>query len=725
MIQDIVCIMAGFLTAYLILRAVRSFRGGVGVLVLLGTCGQAFGTFYWDVYNDCSAGHDIYYYSRIDSNAENGPVVIHSGQFAHILFNYGPAVTCYVRIIDTGVQTASWSQAYAGAPNPKVDHYTCAPPPSYTNEVVCVGPWTNNASCCVGVWFEATNAVTHGEYTSASRQMCPGDVMPQMCATNILGTDANGNGIKADWALKRTGCLDEDYITQVIQSGTTGSSGGGGSPGTPGGGQPAPVPGDTGHQNPAPNGDTNRTDGMMLHQDLAALTRLVSKEAKQDMANGMLGQMRDALNVIKNNTNVAAGDITVTNSFNVTVTNNLAGITNLLADIKTNTSPLMDLASNLVSSVVKLATNNLASTAQEFVENAITNRMASIIDGVTNGAGAAFASGMGQFTNGMVPWGGSAGNFSGSAMRMPFAVGWFIDANLMNHGGGARDALFSVAPWIRKWLGWAITATVFWLILYRADELWRDVIKGTTNIGQGGDAAVYGVRVVSSAVVGPFVVGLLAIIPTLVIAWKNTHGIVNPMSVTGFAEDLSWMGEVKVVQVSIAFYNVLDQFIPFNVLFTGMTTWLLFFVVSLFWFLISGLVLWGINRVAPCLAFGLFLVWQTNDIQADQVRFENLCGSSVTVSNGEYVLTFPGGVTEIVLEPGDWYAGTNWFTVEPDAAEVVRASGDTNGVQVFSAGTGKTPVEWYMLGFSSGMVIFGATWIISLARSGILLRVRE
>lgn len=703
MFEDIMCLMAGFLTSYLILRAVRSFRGGVGVVFLfLGQVWAQAGSV--TIYND--SGVTITYkwavYITSNSNwAYGGFHTVLAGESYYATTTAGDTGYYYA---EEGIhgENGSWAGYNAASGNKltttDAGTYSFHWGSSTTYAKVCGSGWTNTLSCCVSVELMATNNGSGMFFNATSRNICPGDYMPSWCLTNMLGTDVNGSGIPFSVTLSRSGCQEDDFIPKVLFSGDSGNLTGAMGPGG------GPVPTEEGPAPVAPI-NTNRTSDQVLNDDLRQLIKVVSKEVKQDK---QIELLNDAVDLLDLATMRQDDQLDQQDLHHEELMDQTKRIQTNTSEIAFNTAPV---TTNTVSNGMSYVWGTLGSLTNS------SNWSASMLGRtLTNGAG---YWGTGSATEpGSDPMAVTVGAVGGHTYSMSFS--------LARQGHQLYLTMLQAAPWVRQWLAWGVTLTLWWLCVARIDEAVTQTNKGSIVAGKGGGgtAATYSVRLLTGLLTALAITSIMATLPTAAVAWLSTHGVTNPMGATGFMESLAGAGSAHLVAIFQEYYNLLFVFVPLDVIFTAITSWILFFFSVQFWF---GLVCTGLRVIGmaiPCLVFGVFCC----QVEAAQVRFENFAGEQVVVSNGAAVVTFPVGVCDkVVLGPGNWIAGTNGFTVDAGGYEVVRAWGDTNAVGelFFTQAKGYSGYEWFMWGMNSGFLIFGTTWAISCARSGILLRVRE
>lgn len=734
------CWLGGFFTAYLIIRAVRSFRGGVGCLVVLlgaGSVEAATGHFYMKLINNSDSS-----ITPTVMRNDNGGAFANGGTQAAVgahstsswTYDYLGYTDHTYQIYCTNSSSHVGSDVVTMALTNTVYCTVGGAAPSYTNQVKCLGPWTNNASCSVMLWLTVTNEALHIGNTATEGPFLIGDVMPQVCATNILGVDGSGNGIPWTWTLRRSGCQNEDYMPVPIPDWDGPSSPDViNNPGTGG----SVDPGITQNPPPVSNDDTNRTDRTEWNSQLDAIRRGIAELAgkvstwpKQDVQTGLLGQIATNTGQQTSWTNLFSNQTNQLDELRAIKTNTFNTAKNVM-DFATNANAFFGSMNTNMATVI---TNTDSPTSSD-LSNAVAAALAA-----GNYASNLFttewqkAGGEGEWaTNGMNSgWLGGTGPSAPFQNPMAVSIGhvgatyYTLSCSLRRNVDFLSLKLLTLVPWVRKWLAWAVALTLFLLCADRMDEVIRQMYFGaqiSIKPAGAGSVKLYGMRVASLIYLVGTTIVVLAIVPTILIAWLHSSGVENPMSATAFLDDIVNMGDSAVVEVAKEYLTVLMLMIPIDAVGTALFTWITFYFTARFWLRIGLEVVRWLGFVIPCLVF----LW-AGSVQAGQLRFENLSGASVVTSNGYEVVTFPVGVTErMAIADGTWSLGaSNSFTVL-GGYQVVRACGDTNapGTVVLVQWQGYSPYSWWVIGMNCGFLIFGTTWAVSAARSGILLRVRE
>lgn len=348
------------------------------------------------------------------------------------------------------------------------------------------------------------------------------------------------------------------------------------------------------------------------------------------------------------------------------------------------------------------------------------------------------SSGMQGITNNMGAWATNCGNPSGNPLRI--SAGYFagheyvVDMNPAN-GIELSQRWVTAGNLISNWIAWSIVALLFWLCMWRVDSLLGEVLLGAAtstkpsgSSNSDGPPLVptlmtrkimgWGLRAASAFVFAVVIISIIGTLPTALVAWMNGYGVTNPYTLSGVFESITSFSDIGLKNVMVAYIKVLEKFIPFNVLISFGFTWLLFFMFSRAITMATAAILRALGWVVPCVLLMVFTI--SSEAQC-VVEVQNMTGSNVVASNGNYVLHFPPGLLQIVLEPSTWQVGSNSFEV-PGAEKMVLAIGaNTNGVPVLSIATGWSSLEWGLTGFYTGFGVFAFGWLVAEMRQGLRL----
>lgn len=734
MFKDIMCLLGGFFTAYLIIKVVRSFRGGVGVgLLLLGGMQPVdAATTYLSLrfHNNTASTYQVLFYGQISPNWYN--VCASAGMSV-------PGYTSQTNSCVLGNDFSAWQcwGKIGSAPNYAGDGTYCGGASTalyYTaggtyildaTIGTAVQPYTNywyNINYCNTNKCPVTMTLTFS-YPGSNNVVRISPLLQNGSVPDcwdVKETNVFGSGKAFSYSLMRTGCPTEDRVPQLVSNGAS-STDGGSAGALATFAQTTRQNGDPG-LNSATDGDTNRSDRVIAHQDAMAIKRSIDESA--DLLDHDMEALYDA---------IRAGPTNTGSSSNV-----YSGVLN---DIKTNTLATAANTGAIYTNTAGIYTNTLQVSSGDWVTNGmgpfagLTN-----IGGGTNAG--VWSVGLGSATNGLGNvWSGSVVGTPGAlAVSLPAPGGgsYVLDLDVFSSMTGIHLKLLAVAPWIKMWFSWALTYMLFWLVFYHLYEhsVAIGLVASSVPQSSAGGLLQFMTRMGTRATLISVVGGIFAITPVAAMSILHSYGLFSPFSAAnGLLESISSISDSGMVSIILTYVDELTIFIPFDTLFLFMTIWpLVFFTVAYFHNFIV-IVLMSLGMTLPLFVVGLFSVCQSVDVQAEQVRFENLTGGSIVVSNlvdSSRVLSFAPGVSEdLVLVPGDYVMGTNGFTVAPSGHyDVIRAFGmsDTNsGISwvAFEQAAGYTAVDWWMIGMNLGFAVFGTAWAVSCARSGLLLRVRE
>lgn len=739
MFEDIMCVLGGFFTAYLIIRLVRSFRGGVGVILLLlwqvGTAQAA----YMHCHNVGSVQGSC---SREDYNSA-----------AYTTLNYANSSTGYIApgaTADLVIFPSDWTKVYwsansssgPGAPfTANLGHVSDGftfdfDPQSYgsygvTNQVAS-WTFTNVLQGVQEVKLSVydTNGVTKW---STNLMVNPGTFTWSM-------TNAIGNGVPFTWGATYNPGASGDFMP-VTAGGSSFSQTG--SSYTSSSNQQLNTYVDPFYNLPPP--PSSITSSNQIVQD-----RLNA----QGLANAIMQAMSIEMQYFSGLTNLSSGGggdgATLTNQLNKLqeIASQATNGNGLLAQIATNTLNTAINALNIATNAAFLPgiytnssgiySNTLGLKPYSYGDitnalgtnwTALTNLVASIIGGATGGFDGAITN---DLNFGIITLPGSVPGCMVVPLPPVGGMAYWLDFDLFNSGTTLSATLIAWIPFVRKWLAYGINVALFWAVVYRLDSVMQDSIKHGLVAAKPSSAAGlagYVAQVAASPVFIAAVGGLLAILPTLALTWLVTWGWSNPYSASAGNDLLQSVADAAghTGQVMQTYAAGLGLAIPFDVLFLAMTVWTLCFFFTQYYINFIIMCLWVCGLLMPVVV----LLLAGDQVRGDQMRFENFSGSSISVSNLDgQVLSFPAGVTDrTVVDHAVWVSGTNGFEVDPSwgVYQVVRAYGDTNfpGMVQFRTSTGYSPYQWWIFGFNGGLIICGTAWAVSAARSGILLRVRE
>lgn len=727
MFEDLMSLMAGFLTAYLILRAVRSFRGGVGILVL-GFGLKVYGQDTFQCHNDSACYVSFCFWDGSYGCGNPTPVLAPGTSYDMHLC---ASANWYVEVTLTNSCSVlgtlgNYPRTCAGVTTPL--HFSsgggCSGLPAVTNWGIASSYVTPGGTNVMFDQFGKLVIYTNGVPAGTNIfNMGPGGVTNSLVLTNPIA----GYTGPFTFSLLAPGNGTNDFVPIVV-------------------GTNAGNPNSSGFSvAPATNADTftwsNPVNNIPKDPSVTNLNSQIQSQMQNQALLNQVGNLQAALQKGDNGVSNAVASLAGSIQGNTNVSD--AGTHSALGVVTQQLGSLQGLASNLnlglmgngsnVAGWLPTLNSNLASPDWGMVSNALFGNGLNDWLAASNALKSGWLSEMGgiEGTNSTVKTNvdtpGGEGNLTVD-LAGPGGATYTLDFNPFHQTSGPWLAFLQAIPWIRYWVSWAIAFAVWWLCVQRLDEL---VISGSLaaamSASKGAGSAVgYGVKLVAGPFISVLITAVIASLPTAAMAWMTTRGIANPLSAPSFLGtlgDIGSMGSSFTVMVE-EFASFLLIVWPFDVLLVGFANWVTFYFTAGYFYRMMTAALRCFGFYVPVVVVGFCSL----DIRGEQIRFENFTGSAVVVSNGARVLSLPPGVSDKMVIPyGNWITASNGFTVNADGYQVVRAYGDTNnvGVVYFEQADGYSAYQWWMWGMNCGFLIFGTTWAISAARSGILLRVRE
>lgn len=426
------------------------------------------------------------------------------------------------------------------------------------------------------------------------------------------------------------------------------------------------------------------------------------------------------------------------NNQNTAMTNFLSMMTNLqtqanskLDQIKTNTAMIGTNTSMIETNTRAFDTNNFLSSMSNNWSTASNTAAQKMTEAYQN-------SGLANWTN--FSWRNSA---TGIAMPaddfLTFNLGTVagvthkIDLNYTHwQASSLIGDVVGFANWIQFWLGWVIALALYIAVVHRLDELWpvvmgdlRENTKVSSSASLKGMLAKAGIALPLIAMCA----AIFIVLPTIccqLYATYASHGLIgNPLNGVGTPIDHVYNGTIGGVSnfcIKAAKYlmHLILMSIPWGVAATAFMNWIVFYQSSRFIANLLGAALWAFQKFLPL----LILVVSTYYVQAGPVRFENLLGTNTAVSNNTMIISVFAGEQKIEqLEAGTYNWGTTNFMVPAWDAKVVRfIINKDNGQPMMIEGDEISTYNSFMWGMVSGFSIFGAAWGVSAAWQGWNLR---
>lgn len=714
MFEQLIMFAAGFITSYLIIRAIRSFRSTVGIVLMGMVLGQevyAFGTRFY--ITNASANTITAHYYRDGAWTAQQSINPQSPATYYPWYYNGGTLDSFQ--IEYPVGTIAYQS------------------PNYANGDIYYtfnggGP-TQYTQYCGNIQF--SNLKPMKRIYVLSIAALSGEIFRQ----DDIEMYANGTYteylcLAQPWQWEAQPLFDDPEHPEPPQGGdVTG-------PGTstnqppvlppPNRNDPTPNPGDIiGTNTPLPNPPLSSTNGALLDrqntQAIIDALGVVNDSIKRGDAS--LEQIANTLtNGVGGQTNIDYTAQWRTNS------QQNAMITNLLTYLHTNISGVSSNLAQVITNTSGVDSNDVLGTWDSQVSY-YSNYMWTKIQGMNSG------SGMSGLTN--FGWRGLATNVAhpGESDFLQFTLGTVggvshkMDLNYQSWlGSGLVADAIICANWMQKWASWAILLVLYIAVCMRLDEL-QGVVMGdlreSGKVDSGAKASGYAVKLAAL----PLVLGLFAfiiILPTvLVTMYANFGGGISPAAMTSTPVSEVAAGSVGgssfLTKGLKYFSHVILMAIPWGVASTAFMNYLAFFQASRSIANFIGACLWALQRVLP---MALLLLWPVS-AESSQLKLENLTTNQlVWIDASGNRLAFASGVTHLEnLASGTYQAeGTN-IQVPVSGKLVVRAS--------YNAGL--PPIYWqyeselsmldcYLLGMQCGMMIFGTAWAVSATWQGWQLR---
>lgn len=607
--------------------------------------------------------------------------------------------------------------------------------------------WCNDKNCDVTVTLTMTPTVGGGSPVVVGPVFLPQST-PQSCFTfdgeNPLGKDGSGNGIPFTYVLMRTGCLEDDYLAKVIDSGdsdsTTVES-------------PSPDPnsetdtttGDRGDVG-APNGDTNRTGDQVLHDDLNALNKRlgellgkVSTHPKQDEQTALLGQIAGNMAPLTNGWGTNDTELLKAIKTNTHATAEAA------SGVLTNLSQWMSAATNLLSdadsiSIATYAQSNVwANWEESGAKGSIDSITNTIVAADWTEAGDAVVAEEDALDMSLPALGANpVRKLSLNPFKMPTAV---------------YNKWVAFCNWCYYWLSWFIIFWAFWMCwneLQGQIEIalvtgaqvvipplkWDEAFAWLASGGTFG-AIWFALKKAFAGLLAAAVTVIIGLLPTIVVAILLGWGY-SPLAgkslpdYAASAEGQGILGPLAAAMLAVIYQA--SFLIPWTLFFTAVFNVAIF---RFYCFSVLMVVCWILRFLVQvernsALIVRLLIVglWLSSGqlVEAVQVQVENWSGSVLSVTNESagHVFQFAVGSSELNLSSGDYLYGSNSFEVVDTSLLVCLrfvANVDTNGPPVVCvASLARSQLDTFLGGFYVGLTVFGFAWAVAVFREGVLQR---
>lgn len=353
--------------------------------------------------------------------------------------------------------------------------------------------------------------------------------------------------------------------------------------------------------------------------------------------------------------------------------------------------------------------------------------------GLADGSNLLQQSGMNGMTNST--WGSGPASVDGSGSPELFftlgTVGGVPHAIYFDIAHWMANQLTSdawkITGWVQTWLAWLINLGLWVAIMWRMDELLKEasdaknsprlkINRGTTIWGALGGMAF------QWAVTTAIVAAIIAM-PTVLVTWLASHGVASPLTGNTPLQDVA----NNTMDVSTLFLKMLRHWtnqlihvIPYATCIAAILNYLGFLVFSRS--VVEGCkaVLWRWGNLIPIIVFLALDL----EVQAAQVKVENLSDREIGISNANQVLYIPKGIVSLEnVDAGEWQSAGNTITVPNDGKLVVRVTVKrSDGTVNYENGLEYSTEDWFMLGMKYGFAIFGSAWAVSAMWQGWKLR---
>jgi len=730
MFEMIVGFVCGFGVAYLVIRAIRSFGGGVGlVLVLLplqvgaqcetekhrfimtGANGQTFSVHV--LYENTGSG-----WSAL-SEREGAPDACVTAGSLNEVNDYAVQTingawnskTHGWRVWnDTlGAQAGSNGTYYQDAvPTPVTKYFTSGGPAGVTNYTANFG-LTNSGPLTAQYKVRFyTNGVQAG--SAQQYELDPGD------SFNYGTTNAFGVNQGYTYTVEGPGDLTNDYQRKLVASGDA-------------------VGVDSGVTDTSGNVPTQvNVDPINTFQSYTPSFTNPIVAARQD-AEAIRSTLSEGFNQLRSvvqaqGTNGGSGSLT-----------NAPDYSAVLDRIRTNTQWTGEsgaAGTNLLTAMTNFlhSTTNVSSYTNMLAEGLkySSNAMAGVALWETHG-GSKFAAISNAVEAGRGAWTAAVDNPAPSIMAVALPGGRTMNFDLLT-GTDWAAKIFGPASFIKRILIGVITFVLFWLaydMLQGRSVLVAGQLANTVRTPDGEPGDLILKKVLATAIIEAAVL-IAAFLPTVVVGVMDGYGWEALPSGASLPYQLMNNGGVDgasgtMTLVAQRFYHVLGEFVPWATLWVGVVNLLAFRIfLDRVFFVVSAMVrAFGVYTSAVVL--GMMLV----EGEAAEIEVHNFVQGSLQISNAVEVLTLPLGVTKLPLAAGSWWCGTNEFEVietgvfDPTPRLRFAGGGGTNSPPVYMVAMSDTVnVEvGFWLGWESGLMIFGFAWMVSAVRQGLTIAYRD
>lgn len=324
------------------------------------------------------------------------------------------------------------------------------------------------------------------------------------------------------------------------------------------------------------------------------------------------------------------------------------------------------------------------------------------------------------------------GASSSAPMNFPITFGT-ITHTLSLDSNAYMGRIHAVAPWVKRWLGYMLAFTVFWII-YKDIQFSRLLIlHSSLSVKMMGGWTVGGALAKASLSIFIFtgLSALVASFPTSTMAFVAGGGYTAWFP--SFAVDLATNGVngagTDATKAAIAFFNIFGEWFPFAVFFTAIANLILWNYTHDF---VLGLTYAMLRAIG--IAVGVFVLCLFPlRTDATEVNLENLTGNFLTISNDHELLTIPPGLHSLNLEPTRWDFGpSNSCTIPTTQGKIglrfeaqtfpgVEPDTNTYTLLKLEMTEADSSITTFLHGLYTGWAVFGFAWMVASVRKSITL----
>lgn len=282
---------------------------------------------------------------------------------------------------------------------------------------------------------------------------------------------------------------------------------------------------------------------------------------------------------------------------------------------------------------------------------------------------------------------------------------------------------FDVLRFTKAWWSLFIGLGLFWVMFREVMEYQKITVLNVAQVAKMPTAGV--ANLAARATFGTF---LVATITTFVGMLPFTAlGVVSLFSgVSAMPETLDVGTSVEnsglsnpIIETMLKYFWAFLQLVPLRELVTAFLQWAVFqfYMPWLFGLITTILGAFNIMVLGRCILPFLFLASSA----AAQLELHNLTGTNLVWTNASRILEFPPGETRIDIEPGWNFAedGTEVDLPLTEDLQVMRVSRDPGGGIEVDIGFATSAADFFWYGFAAGLSLFGLLAAVSAVKSGL------